>query len=221
MIEPKSVAIFGGAFDPIHMGHVRLVEEIQKNFAFEPLVIVPSRNPPHKPPFQFEAKDRLEMAQVALAHIPNLEFSTFEMDRKQTSYSVHTIRHFLENYPKQTLYFIMGSDAFYGLPEWYEFPDVLEACSYIVVTRKGFENSQLEDAILELKSEDLLKEIKDTKPAGAIKRTFRTKTGTYVHFCPLDLPEVSSTEIRLRLQLGEQAQGLVPSAILGHLARIL
>jgi len=213
---PKdAIAIFGGSFNPVHIGHVRLVEEIQRLFQFSTLYIIPNGNPPHKPPFEIPSEQRLALVKLAFEGVPQTQISTFEIENTEPSYALWTIEHIKKQHPGKPLYFILGADSFYTLPEWYEFPDVLHACSYLVVTRAGYVPSNFQDIIIELRDEKLISEV---KPAPApFQRLFKTKQDTVIAALSLDLPEVSSTEIRLRLQLKQTVDGLVPDKVAQYL----
>lgn len=215
---PKgAVGIFGGSFNPVHVGHVRLAEMIQQTCAFDTLWIVPNRQSPLKGEPPIDPQKRFEMVKLAFDGVPNTKISTFEMDREGPSYAIHTIEHIKKQNEGKPVYFILGTDAFYDLPEWYEFPRLLDECSYIVVTRAGFdrpetspENTKLAAGIAELKDERL---IKDDAAFAPFTQVFRTRQKTQICVFEAQLPEVSSTEIRIRLQMGVSIEKLVPPTV--------
>ena len=120
MIPSNAIGILGGSFNPVHIGHVALAKEILARCPFERLFIIPNVSPPHKPPYEIESKHRLEMVKLAFEGVKKVELSTYELESSEPSYTFHTLKHFKNqlglNVP---LYFILGADAFYGLPEWY------------------------------------------------------------------------------------------------------
>lgn len=212
-----AVGIFGGSFNPVHIGHLRLAEMIQHQCAFNPLWIIPNRQSPLKGEPPVDPLKRLEMVKLAFEGVPNTKVSTFEIDKEGPSYALHTIEHIKKQHPGKPVYFILGTDAFYDLPEWYEFPRLLDECSYIVVTRAGFDrpgtepdDTKLAAGIAELKDERL---IKDDITFGPFSQVYRTRQKTQICVFEAQLPEVSSTEIRLRLQMGEKIEGLVPAPV--------
>ncbi|MEW6056892.1 MAG: nicotinate (nicotinamide) nucleotide adenylyltransferase [Bdellovibrionota bacterium] len=215
----KGVGLFGGSFDPVHWGHVRLAEEVQKNLNFDPLWIIPSQNPPHKPPFEIGTSHRLAMVETAFAHVPQTKISKYEIERKDYSFAIHTIEHFKQIYPDRPLFFILGMDAFYDLPKWFEFPRVLEECSYIIVSRAGWDFRTQSSPRLQARLADLVESglLTKTKPVEPFKNAHQTRSGGFVVTLELELPEVSSTEVRMRLQLGESIESLVPAAIARYL----
>lgn len=225
-MKPGAVGILGGSFNPVHLGHVRLAEEIQKRCEFEPLWIVPTKQPPHKPAYEIPDKNRIEMARLAFERIPNAQFSLFEMESEGPSYAIRTIEYFTRQHPGQAIHFILGADAFYDLPQWYAFPDVMEACSYVVATRAGWDEqdsrselSKLSRRLTKLTAAGLLQPAPNSS-AGPFDRVFLTRTGTRICVFDVTLPEISSTEVRLRLQLHESVDGLVPEAVAGYLKTV-
>lgn len=224
----NAIGILGGSFNPVHLGHVKLAQAIQNSCGFSPLYIVPNRNPAHKPSFDVPDKDRVEMVKLAFENVPGTKLSLFEMESEGTNYAIRTIEYFTRLHPGTPVYFVLGADAFHDLPHWYAFPDVLEACSYIVVARAGWDQqplaakeSKLSRRLSKLSAAGLLRPI-DEAGAGSVTsspfdRIFSTRSGTRVCVLDVDIPEISSTEIRLRLQLGENVEKLVPEAVSSYL----
>ena len=140
------IGIFGGTFNPIHLGHLRCAEEIRQICGLEHIYFVPSARPPHK-----EANDivapmhRLRMVEQAVADNPCFSASGVELERAGLSYSVDTIRHFLSTFQagdqatdqRTDLAFIIGLDAFLEIETWKEYHAIPELCDLIVTSRPG------------------------------------------------------------------------------------
>jgi nicotinate-nucleotide adenylyltransferase len=218
-MKQSAVGILGGSFNPVHLGHVRLAEELQARCAFDPLWVVPAKSPPHKPPYEAPDKDRLEMVQLAFGQVPGARVSTFELDSPGPSYAIRTIEHFTRQHPGAPLYFVLGDDAFNDLPRWYAFPDVMEACNYIVVTRAGWDTGDGEESLLQARLEKLVKAglLSASDPVAPFARCLRMRSGNSLCVLESKLPEISSTEIRVRLQLGESVSNLVPDSVARYL----
>lgn len=126
-------AIFGGTFDPIHSAHLVVAHEAAEAFALDRILFIPAGNPPHK-----EAgasyEDRLRMVELACAADPRFEPSRIEAGNSK-SYSIHTIERLKA--PEQTLFFIIGADAFAEIRTWHRWEDVVRSVEFIVVTRPG------------------------------------------------------------------------------------
>lgn len=133
-----SIGIFGGTFNPIHMGHVRLVEEVAKAIDFDKIIVMPDRIPPHK---QAEGlvsgEDRLQMCAIAFEGMDNIEVSDWELRQSGKSYTVFTLEHFKELYPNDTLWLIMGSDMLLYFDNWYRYEDILKLANIVCISRCG------------------------------------------------------------------------------------
>ncbi len=217
------VGILGGSFNPVHYGHVRLAEAIQRSLNFDPLWIVPSKCPPHKPPYEVSDEHRLALVKLAFEGVPGAQISTFELEAEGPSYAIRTIEFFSRQHVGRDLYFILGTDAFNDLPSWHAFPDVMEACSYVVAARAGWDQqpadsdrSKLNRRLSKLVAAGLLKPMELANPAP-FQAQYATRSGSRICVLDVPLPEISSTEVRLRLQLGENVTGLVPPNVEAYL----
>ena len=114
------IGIMGGTFDPIHNGHLMLGEYAYQQFHLDEVWYMPNGNPPHKsnPEIRKDLQDRAEMTRLAIEEIPYFRLCTYEMDRKETSYSYQTMEYFKETYPQDEFYFIIGADSLFNLETW-------------------------------------------------------------------------------------------------------
>lgn len=133
------LGIFGGTFDPIHWGHLRSAEEVRETFQLDRVTFVPSRVPPHRENTPVAAPDeRLAMVRLAIESNPAFRVSDLEIKRVGRSYSIDTVRHFVEAISKDdSLYLILGYDAFALFPSWKDWAEILELCHLIVTSRPG------------------------------------------------------------------------------------
>jgi len=133
------LAIFGGTFDPIHNGHLRIAREAVARFGLARVLFVPAARPPHKEgetsaPYE----DRYRMVELACAGEPAFEPSRLEAG-EQHSYSIHTIARVREALaPEDGLFFLIGADAFAEIRTWHRWQEVGRAAEFIVVTRPGY-----------------------------------------------------------------------------------
>ncbi len=132
------IGIFGGTFNPIHLGHLRCAEEIRQICGLAHIYFVPSARPPHKagneiaPPVH-----RLRMVEQAVADNPCFSASAVELERAGPSYSVDTIRYFLSTFQATDPAFIVGLDAFLEIETWKDYHTIPELCDMIVTSRPG------------------------------------------------------------------------------------
>ncbi len=132
------LAIFGGTFDPIHSAHLTVAREAARAFQLDRVLVVPAATPPHKRrPHSASYEDRYRMVELACAGDPLLEASRLEAGSEK-AYSINTIRRVRERLaPGDTLFFIIGADAFAEIATWYRWQDVIRAVEFIVVARPG------------------------------------------------------------------------------------
>jgi nicotinate-nucleotide adenylyltransferase len=130
------IALFGGAFDPIHNAHLRIAKEAAERFHLDKVLLVPAARPPHKNAFA-DYENRYEMVRLAAQNEPKLAPSRLESGARQ-SYSIDTIERLrAELPPGDRLFFLIGADAFAEIKTWKRWRDVAEAVEFIVVSRPG------------------------------------------------------------------------------------
>jgi nicotinate-nucleotide adenylyltransferase len=178
------IALFGGAFDPVHMGHLKLADAARKAFKLDRVIFLPTGKPPHKHPPIASARDRLSMLRLAVAGKPAIKISDWELRRKQVTYSYQTIAHFRARSPKAELFFIVGTDSLRELAKWKKGMGLLKRCTFIAAERPDSPWSKIPLAIRQ----------------GSQKIPWR----------PM---EAASREIRVRIKRGQSIQGQVPKNV--------
>ncbi len=202
MIARKKIGIFGGTFDPIHIGHLRMALELKQQLGLDEMRLLPAHKPPHRDAPQVSSNARTEMLRLALQNCPELQVDERELQREKPSYTYDTLLELrAELGRKVSLVLCMGEDAFAGLPNWYCWQELIGLAHMVVIARPGWAIPELGEA------RDLLakhqREVKslDYEPAGSI-----------VLLSPRLLP-ISATEIRAQIKAGNSAQFLVPDAV--------
>lgn len=141
------IGIYGGTFDPVHRGHVRLLQCAAEACGLDRTIILPDRIPPHKQSKDLvSGEDRLEMCRRAFADTPRTEVSDWEIRQEGLSYSVLTLEHFHGLYPEDRLWFIMGSDMLTSFHQWYRYEDILKLSGLICMSRYNDDHRELEAA---------------------------------------------------------------------------
>lgn len=147
-----NIGIFGGTFNPVHSGHVNLVQTVAKAIEFDKIMIMPDRIPPHKAADDLASgEDRLNMCAIAFEDIKNAEVCDWELRQSGKSYSIFTVEHFKKLYPNDDLWLIMGSDMFLCFDKWYRYEDILSLASVACISRC----SEDTDSVLEEHAEKL------------------------------------------------------------------
>jgi len=143
--------IFGGTFDPPHIGHLLIAQTICEAEEFDKIIFVPAFKNPHKSEgVSSPIKKRLKMLEIAVEGNPHFEISDIEIKRGGISYSLDTIRHIKkeQNLKCEELYFLIGSDILKNFHNWREPLKILEECQVIVALRPGFKPSSIPNWIL-------------------------------------------------------------------------
>jgi len=127
--------LYGGTFDPIHRGHVAIAEAARDCFQTD-VHLLPSADPPHRPPTSATARQRAEMVDLAIAGIDGLYCDRRELHREGKSYSILTLRQMRDALGTEApLAWLIGADAFRGLADWHGWPELFELCHFIVADR--------------------------------------------------------------------------------------
>ncbi len=131
-----NIGLFGGTFNPIHKGHLKIAKLASKKFNLNKVFFIITKIPPHKSlDYIIDTNHRLNMLKLAIKNVKNFKISQYELQRKVISYSYYTVKYFKKLYPKANLFFIIGMDEFKILPTWYKINDILKMTEFIVVSR--------------------------------------------------------------------------------------
>ena len=127
------ICLFGGTFDPPHIGHLIIAETIKESERFDKMIFVPAFHPPHKDDSNLSSiEDRLEMLRLSVNHDDTFELSDIEIERGGISYTIETIRELKSRYDltKRHIYFLMGSDALVQFHDWKDHVSILKECRH-------------------------------------------------------------------------------------------
>ncbi len=184
--EIKQIGLFGGTFDPIHLGHLIIAETVRFKCQLDIIYFIPARRHALKDNRGIsDATHRLQMVRWGIRGNPHFKASDLELRRTGVSYTVNTVRTFREKFPppNHRLYFLIGSDAVNDLERWHEPEKLLQLCDFLVFQRANV--------------------------AMQPPRQFAGKLR------PVEVPalEISATEIRRRVSRSESIRYLVPAAV--------
>jgi nicotinate-nucleotide adenylyltransferase len=138
------LGLYGGTFDPIHLGHLILAEACREACSLDRVWFVVAGAPPHKPGGRTDVKHRLEMVHLAIAGNPAFEVSEVETLRPGPHYSVETLETIALERPDDDLFFLIGADSLVDLPQWRSPDRILTLASLVVANRPGFEPSPID-----------------------------------------------------------------------------
>ena len=129
----------GGAFNPPHLGHLVLAQEALEKLKLEKIIFMPSYIPPHKKIGRDNAYRRYRMISLASKDNPAFQVSGIELERREVSYSVETLKILKKQYGRETeLFFIIGSDSLFNLRRWKDEKELFKLANFVVGERPGF-----------------------------------------------------------------------------------
>ena len=203
--KKRKIGVFGGTFNPIHFGHLRGAEEIRELCGLDEIIFIPAATPPHKDTEEvIEATHRLKMIRLATKTNPRFSVSTVEMERRGTSYSVDTIRFFLEK-DQGVLSFILGRDAFIEIETWREYQTLFSLCSFIVMARPGVGDLPRID--------QLPKAVSSAFQYDEAAKCWIHHSGQTVRFQEITFLDISSTRVRELAERRQSVKYLIPPEV--------
>ena len=191
-VNRKKIGIIGGSFDPIHNGHLETAEFVYQQLELEKMIFIPAYIAPHKIGMEYApAEHRYQMTLLAIQENPHFCVSDIELKRKGVSYTYDTVKALHEYYGDEyDLYFIIGADSVAELDTWTKVREIMGLCTFVAATRPGF-------------APEVQKVIEHFGELGRTKIKW------------LNTPEmdISSTDIRQRVQDHCSINGLVPAPV--------
>jgi nicotinate-nucleotide adenylyltransferase len=206
------LGILGGAFDPIHYGHLELARETMEGLDLAAVRLIPTGDPPHRAPPVATAGERLAMVKLAIADYRGLEVDSREVERPGRSFTVLTLEELRAEDPSRPLALILGADAFLGLPSWHRWLEIMDLAHIVIVARPGTAfNGKLP---LHLVREWEHRYTSDPHALSA------TPAGVFIRQ-PITPQAISASTIRAALARGEltAVRSLLPAAVLAYIER--
>lgn len=146
MSEIRKIILFGGTFDPIHLGHTKVTKSAFDTIGAEKLIFIPAKQSPlkQKGP-RVSDRHRINMIKLAIEDIPDFEVSEYEIKKKKPSYTLETVRYFKEAYNGNgSIYWLAGMDVVDELPYWYGVLELIDECNLCIMNRGGYEKPDFE-----------------------------------------------------------------------------
>lgn len=140
----KTIALFGGTFNPVHNGHIKLIERIDEIYDFDKIIVMPTKIPPHKVCKDLANEDdRLNMCKLAFSKYNKILVSDYEIKNTQKSFTYLTIEHLKQSYSDCHIYLIIGSDMFLSFEHWKNFKYILKNVTIITLARENNEYKKM------------------------------------------------------------------------------
>ena len=196
------IGILGGTFDPIHYGHLHPAQEAQAKLALSGLRLIPAGQPPHRPPPQASAQQRLAMVELAIRDLPELQVDDRELQQAGPSYTINTLESLRAEFPETRLCLLLGADQFTSFETWRRWTDILDLAHIVVLSRPG---------------------VTPSMPAWTTGRVFNDYHNLHaapigrLAFVSVRPQDISATQIRAAIARGDAVDGLLPEAVLEYI----
>ena len=205
----RLIIVYGGTFDPIHNGHLAVAEAAQAVFRTD-IIFLPSADPPHRPPTSANALQRAEMVDLAIADYAGFSCDRRELQRGGRSYSLFSLQEWrAQAGPEQPIAWLIGMDAFLGLPGWHAWRSLFELSHFIVVDRPGHSVQAMPEQLARVCASRWVDDAQalTASPAGHVFRL------------SMPLREESSTVVRGGLAEQRDMNAALPGAVSAYILR--
>jgi nicotinate-nucleotide adenylyltransferase len=214
MCAQKRIGLYGGTFDPVHVGHLEVARRVSQLFEIEKVIFIPAQMAPHKigRPVT-EPIHRYAMLALATQNDPQLSISSFELDNPDRRYTVDTVEHFQRTLDEATeLFFIMGADSWSEITTWREWERLLTMTNHVVVTRPGFEPVTTHIGVIGERIVDL---------RGTVAKAVPGRRTPKIYFTDVVMKDVSATGIRRLASEGrsDELSNLLPAPVLEYIKK--
>ena len=198
IMADKKIGIFGGAFNPVHNGHINLAKQYLYELDLDKLLLIPTAVPPHKSALGLASEnDRLNMLKLATCGVDKLEVSDIEFKRAGKSYTYDTLIELKKFYPNSSFYLIIGADQLFHFDKWYKYKEILSLVTLCTCARENEEEkAEMNSFAKSLDGIDM-------------NKFFILKTPVL---------KVSSSEVRQKIKSGEDVSSLVPKKVLNYIS---
>lgn len=185
------IGIYGGSFDPVHKGHVNAAVNFMEELSLDKIIIIPAYQPPHKKGLAMTPSEhRMNMCRLAFGDMENFEVSDIEIQRADEGYMADTVEQLREMYPDDELFLLIGGDMLLSFRRWYEWHRITDEAVLAVAARNWEDDAALE-------------------AEAAILRS----NGAEVRIVPIDVKELSSTEVREAVRRADDISSMVPKGV--------
>ncbi len=189
------IAIFGGTFNPIHNGHIEIINEVLSIPDVERVLVIPTKIPPHKTVnYIADETDRLAMCKLAVGKLANVEISDIELKRQGKSYTIDTLKTLKELFPQNDLAITIGADMVVTFDEWKDFKTIISSARIITFSRVGTDFSDYFDGI-----------------------SFLRDHNADIYMVDRKISNISSSQIRDLLSNGNDASALIPDEVIKYI----
>lgn len=222
MDSQKRIALYGGSFDPVHVGHISVARNLSALFALDEVLFIPAHTPPHKRGRRVApGLQRYAMLALATQGEPRFRVSTVELDAPERPYTVETLATFETTRGRSArLFFVMGADSWAEIRTWREWERVLELVDHIVVTRPGY---RLDAAHVTPAVRERIIDLRGAR-ADAVRHALGDKTGRRIYWTDAVDLDISATAVRRAIAQAEsgirgESDALIAPAVADYIRK--
>ena len=196
------IGIYGGSFNPIHLGHLETAISLKAELKLEHLFFVPCCIPVHKDELKFSSAERLQMIKIALERYPSIELDEREIKRGGKSFTIDTLNELKNIYTDSPICLIIGMDSYLSIKSWKDWKKFSQLAHLVVLKREGYNGENV-----------LLESFQKTSDADQLK----SQKNGLLFFSNTPLIEVSSSDIRNKISANQNLDNLLPQNIIDYL----
>jgi len=196
------IGIYGGSFDPIHLGHLRTATSLKTELQLDHLFLLPCCKPVHKDGLKYSSNDRLNMLNLALENFSTLEVDSREILRGGDSYMIDTLRELKQIYKDEPICLIIGMDSFQKIKTWKNWKEFSKLVHLVILQRQG---SNLIDSPL------------DTFHTSKDSSQLKLEPNGLLYFSNCPKINISSSDIRSRISANQNLDDLLPKTVINYL----
>jgi nicotinate-nucleotide adenylyltransferase len=196
------IGIYGGSFNPIHLGHLETAISLKAELKLEHLFFVPCCIPVHKDELKFSSAERLQMIKIALERYPSIELDEREINRGGKSFTIDTLNELKNIYTDSPICLIIGMDSYLSIKSWKDWKKFSQLAHLVVLKREGYNGENV-----------LLESFQKTSDADQLK----SQKNGLLFFSNTPLIEVSSSDIRSKISDNQNLDDLLPQNIIDYL----
>lgn len=212
------IGLFGGTFNPVHLGHLRAAAEVRQGFELDEICLIPAALPPHKVPVELaSAADRLEMLHLAIGADPGMTVSDVELNRAGPSFTIDTVHHFKQTLPSETrLHLILGLDAFLEIDTWKSFSELLTRIPFIVINRPNGDRAA-SGVPWKIMDDCIFSKVSAEYSFSASRSAYLASQHQPIYVLEIAALDISSTMVRRRVGKGLPIDDLVPQKVADYI----
>ena len=198
------IGIYGGSFDPVHLGHLQTATSIKNELNIDRLFMLPCFEPVHKNSLNYTSKQRLQMLDLAIKEFNSLEIDTREILRGGSSFMIDTLLDLKESFKKEPIFLIIGMDSFINFKTWKNWDEFSKLIHLVVLPRNG--NHPVSKTLTTFETVENIEQLK-------------SNSSGHLYFSNSQMIDISSSAIRGKIAANQNLDNLLPISIINFLKK--